>query len=50
MVSEIQEEINRLAKSKYGQPKYRKVFQQLDQDSSGLVDVDELFAGLESMG
>jgi Ca2+-binding EF-hand superfamily protein len=42
--------MNRLAKSKKGKPKFTKVFASLDADGSGEVDLQELVAGLGSMG
>ena len=47
----VQDEINRLAKSKKGnKPKFRKVFASFDTDGSKDIDEDEFWSGLESIG
>jgi Ca2+-binding EF-hand superfamily protein len=43
-------EINRLAKSKKGKPKFTKVFSSIDTDGSGEIDLQELLNGLTNMG
>jgi len=42
--------MNRLARSKYGPPKFRKVFESMDTDQSGLIDAAEFVAALGGMG
>jgi len=50
MLKDIHAEINRLAKSKGSKPKFRKVFQSIDKDGGGQVDVSEFVEALGTMG
>ena len=50
MLENLHSEMNRLAKSKYGPPKFRKVFQTMDKDGSGQCDLSEFVDGLAEMG
>jgi Ca2+-binding EF-hand superfamily protein len=49
-VKNIHEEINRLAKSKYGTPDFRKVFAGMDHDGGGQLETTEFLEGLAEMG
>jgi len=50
MLKDIHREINRLAQSGSGAPDFRRVFQSLDRDGDGKLDLAELLEGFRSMG
>merc|ERR1711998_514773 len=47
---EIRREIKRLAETRYGRPRFRQVFEEIDRDGSGAIDRREFKKALEQLG
>ena len=50
LLQQVHTEINRVARAGGGAPRYRKVFQDMDADGNGAVDLAEFMQGLEELG
>merc|ERR1719353_128458 len=46
----IRREIKRLAETRYGRPRFRQVFEEIDRDGSGAIDRREFKKALEQLG
>merc|ERR1711943_156489 len=47
---EVRREIKRLAETRYGRPKFRQVFEEIDRDGGGTIDRREFKKALEQLG
>merc|ERR1711896_103363 len=47
---DIRREIRRLAETRYGRPKFRQVFEEIDRDGGGTIDRREFKKALEQLG
>ena len=50
LLKDIHKEMNRLARQAGGPPQFRAVFQRLDRDGGGELDVPEFIDGLSDLG
>merc|ERR1712070_1220881 len=46
----VRREIKRLAETRYGRPKFRQVFEEIDRDGGGTIDRREFKKALEQLG